>query len=251
MAARDEARDARLERWDAIETLSAGAAHDFSNLILIIGGFAEFLGKQHQADPELAEGFQEILEAVRRGKELVDQLALVGNSREISCAPEDLNSVCRGMADALQQTLGESIRLELRLAAQPVIVQADRKWLELMIRGLCAFGRDSMPEGGAWTLETGPAAPDAAFRASRSWATEARYGRLAVRDTGRPLQPEHAARACEPYFLKSRLKRGGGLPLAFAHALSRQLGGGIDLRAEAPAGTTLELYLPCPPPASV
>lgn len=242
MAPRDEPR----ERWDAIETLAEGAAHDFGNLILIIGGFAEFLSKQHQADPELTEGLQEILEAVRRGKELVDQLALVGNSREVACAPEDLNSILKGMADALRKMLGETIRLELRPTAQPLIVQVDRKWFEPMVAGLCEFGRDSMPDGGTLTVETAVVTPDAAFRTSHPWATADRYARLSVHDTGRPLAPEYAAHACEPYFLKSRLKRGSGLPLAFAHALARQLGGGLSLRSEDPAGTTLDLYLPCP-----
>lgn len=243
MAPRDEPR----ERWDAIETLAAGTAHDFSNLILIIGGFSEFLSKQHQADPELAEGFQEILEAVRRGKELVDQLALVGNGREVECSPEDLNGILQGMAEALRNMLGEAIQLELRLAPQPLIVQMDRKWFELMVAELCGFGRDSMPDGGTLTAETASVIPDDGFRTSHPWATANRYARLSVHDTGRPLAPEHAAHACEPYFLKSRLKRGNGLPLAFAHALTRHLGGGLTLRSEESRGTTLELYLPCPP----
>lgn len=222
--------DARLR--EVVTEFAGGTAHDFSNFLQTMMGFSEFMQMQHAADSETAQCVAEILTAGNRAKSFVLQLLMLAKRREFQLQPAELNGLVRRLEPALRQSLGEDIRLELRLAAAPLELALDVPGVEQILACLAAQAKDAMPKGGTVTIATAPAAGGG------------RTGiRLSVQDTGLPFQPEWLPRIAEPYFMK-RQGRGRGLEFAVTYALMEEYGGTVEVDTAGGTGAALHLYFP-------
>jgi signal transduction histidine kinase len=217
---------------EVITEFAWGTAHDVSNFLQIIMGFAEFLQSQHQNDAELAQSLSEILTAGDRAKGFVGQLLILGKRREFQLTPAELNGLVRRAEPSLKQQLGERIELALRLAPEPRELALDVPGVGQMLTQLAAQAKEAMPQGGELTIATG---------------TAAREGhpsvRLSVHDTGPALRPEWLPRIAEPYFMK-RNGRGRGLEFAVVYALMEEYGGSVEVETPGAAGAAFHLVFP-------
>ena len=75
---------------EVVTEFAWGVAHDFSNFIQVILGFAEFLRAQHAQDEELAQNLGEIVVAAGRAKRFIGQLLIIAQRREFTLEPADM-----------------------------------------------------------------------------------------------------------------------------------------------------------------
>ena len=69
--ARTNGRVKAASHSEEIVEFAWGVAHDFSNLLQVIMGFAEMLRAQHRDDPSVQDSIEEILTASQRARALV------------------------------------------------------------------------------------------------------------------------------------------------------------------------------------
>ena len=225
-----EPTDSSTHLREAITEFAWGTAHDFSNFIQVILGFAEFLRAQHAQDEELSQNLGEIVTAAERSKRFIGQLLAIAGRREFSLEMADLNELVRRVEPSLQATLGERIRLELRLAPGPLALPLDVSGVGEILTHLCAQAGEAMAkEGGIFTIAT---------QTTRRAGGE--FIRLSVQDTA-ALEPGVAGRIAEPYFMK-RKGRGRGLEFAVVYELMAAYGGAVEV--DTAGGTTFHLYFP-------
>jgi signal transduction histidine kinase len=210
---------------------AGGVAHDFSNFLAVISGFAQLLRKQHKDDVELVESLEEILQASERAARMVDHLGLLAGQRALDPRPVDLNALILQAKEGLQQLVGDAIRLDVRVAPNPLVAQADPARVRDALSALCEHVKADLAGAGRITITT---AADPANG----------HVRVSVQDSGKGLEPDLVTRAFEPFFLKSRLKRGTGLGLPFAHAVVKQHGGSVEIDSAPGQGTTFHLSFP-------
>jgi two-component system cell cycle sensor histidine kinase/response regulator CckA len=130
------------------------------------------------------------------------------------------------------------------LSPARAMVHADASMIEQVILNLAVNARDAMPRGGSLTLRTtieriGPEAV--------TDGVDARAGmfvRLAMRDTGCGISPEHLPHIFEPFFTTKHVDRGTGLGLATVYGIVQQHGGWVDVNSCVGAGTTFDVYFP-------
>ena len=206
-----------------------GVAHDVSNLMQVILGFAELLRMQHAEDAELQQCVEEIITASGRGREMVTQLRLIGRRCEPALEPTDLNALLEGLATELTALLGPQIRLAWRLQAGGLRIPLDRACVGLAVTHLCACARNAMGGGGTLTI-----------------ATEQGHSgvQLTVQDTGAGYEPAAAARLCEPFFIKRTLGFGHGLEFAVAQGVAEQHAGTLTVDTAPGRGTAVRLVFP-------
>ncbi len=233
---RAEADQNRLEasaheslRLEGLGRLAGGVAHVFNNLLAVILNYAAFVNRE-VVDAAAEEGggrwgavhqdIEQVQIAARRAAELTRELLAFGRRGVVYPQQVSLNDVVRGAEDLLRATVGEHIRLTIRMDADLALVMADRGQLVQLLVNLAQNGRGAMPDGGELTVETDNVDVDGPDAAGSGLAVSpGRYVRLRVSDTGAGIPPELLGRVFEPFFNTQPDGPGAGLGLAVAHGI--------------------------------
>ncbi len=233
----------QAQKMEAIGQLTGGVAHDFNNLLTVISGNLEMLERRLK-DPESLDILNEAQEASKLGAELTRRLLAFGRRQPLNPKPTDLNTLAGDIASLLMRSLGESVQIEIRLAANLPLVMADPGQIENALLNLSVNARDAMPDGGRLVIETGMMAIDADHAAAYAELAAGNYVTLAVTDTGAGMPPEVRQRAFEPFYTTKGPGVGSGLGLSMVYGFVKQSGGHVTIYSEPGLGTTVRLYLP-------
>lgn len=144
----------------------------------------------------------------------------------------DVNEIVAQLEGVLALTLGSRIRLSLRLDAVNGMVEAEAVQLEWVLLNLAANGRDAMPKGGLFEIQT-------ALVTRRT--DNASYVRVTVTDTGPGLSEDVRARAFEPFV--STREGHAGLGLTSVALIVQRFRGWLDIDSDA-TGTRVHIHLP-------
>jgi PAS domain S-box-containing protein len=238
-----EQRQQRSERTDAIGQLAGGVAHDFNNLLTGILGHVSLLLEDSTLSPDARDDLLQIQRSADRAAGLTRQLLAFSRRQILSPRVLDLNRVVGGAISALRGVVGS--RIEVSAALQPGLdpVLADPGQLEQVLLQLGSNARDAMPDGGRLELRTGQVTVGAAEAGRRPGLAPGQYITLAVRDTGRGMEPSEVERAFDPFFTSKPPSAGAGLGLPAVYGIVKQSGGYIAIDSAPGRGSTFTVYL--------
>jgi PAS domain S-box-containing protein len=223
-----EAQLQQSQKLESLGRLAAGVAHDFNNILMIIGGFAEVL-RTATAGGEREQAISEILSACERAATLTRQLLAFSRRQILAPQAVDLNELILESRQMLARLLGAGIRIEAHLAPDPVKVLADPGQLHQVVMNLAVNARDAMPAGGVLTLSSAAAGDTC---------------QLIVADTGHGMSEQIRKRAFEPFFTTKEPGEGSGLGLAMVYGIVEQSKGEIRLESTLGKGTVVTISLP-------
>jgi nitrogen-specific signal transduction histidine kinase/CheY-like chemotaxis protein len=230
------------QKLDAIGQLSGGIAHDFNNILSVIGGNLEML-EGYNLPPAARRAVARAQDASLRAARITQRLLAFARRQPLSRQPVDLNATLAGMADLLRRSLGETIRVELRLGKGIGVVEADIDQFETAILNLAVNARDAMPDGGRISIETETVTFEEDVD-QKVGVPAGGYVRLSVSDTGVGMPPEVRERAIEPFFTTKDVGQGTGLGLSMVYGFLKQLGGHVRIYSEVGRGTRVSLFFP-------
>lgn len=241
-----EAHLHRTQRLEGLGQLAGGVAHDFNNLIAVIANYAMFITEAAAESglDEMAADAAQITKAAQRGADLTQQLLAFARREVVRPRPLDLGAVVTGIEPMLSRSIGEHIRLVVRLADDLPSVTADPGQLEQVLVNLAVNARDAMPGGGQLSIETSALVVDADYTVTRPHLRTGHYARLRVSDTGTGMPPEVIERAFEPFYTTKGPGKGTGLGLATVYGIITAAGGDLSIYSEAGLGTTFTILLP-------
>jgi PAS domain S-box-containing protein len=238
------------QKLEAIGRLAGGVAHDFNNMLTVIGGNGEIL------DRALAPGASErlllgeIREAAARAALLTRQLLAFSRTQILAPQVVGLDAVVGRVEAMLRRLIGEDIALTCELSARTGHVLVDPGQLEQVIVNLAVNARDAMPQGGELMMLTDSVELDVASCRSRPGLEPGHYARLIVRDNGTGMSAEVRERIFEPFFTTKPVGAGTGLGLSTVFGIVKQSGGHIGVESVEGQGTSFEICLPqLPAPA--
>lgn len=230
-----------LEKMDAIGQFAGGVAHEFNNILATIVLSAELLedrlGKEN-------ERLRAVLRAALRGAELTQQMLSFSRRQQLNPRVLDLGSLAEGMIDRLMQTLGETIKMDIRQAPDLWPVNADPAELTSAVLNLAGNARDAMPLGGRLVIEMANVKLEPTHADTQPGLVPGDCVVLAVSDTGRGIKPDVIERVFEPFFTTKDVGEGVGLGLSLVYGFARRSGGHVTIESELGRGTTVKLYLP-------
>ena len=246
-----EAALRQTQKMEAIGQLTGGVAHDFNNLLTVVMGGLEAIQK-HAALVEPSDPAQRIeraallsMQGARKAATLTKRLLAFARRQPLDPKPIDAGKLVTGLADMLQRTLGETVRLETVNGAGLWLTQTDPSELENALMNLAINSRDAMPGGGRLTIETSNAFLDDAYVESVTEPVSAgQYVQIAVSDTGCGIAEDVLAKVFEPFFTTKDVGKGTGLGLSQVYGFVRQSSGHIKVYSELGEGTTVKIYLP-------
>jgi two-component system cell cycle sensor histidine kinase/response regulator CckA len=226
---------------EAFARLTGAVAHEFKNLLLVIGGLTDLVLNR----TDLERTARRDLEDIRRATEQADELThrLLALARKPTAHPRLVapNALLGSLERLLARLLGEKISLSLELAEGLGFVSVDPVELEQSVLNLVLNARDALPQGGEIRVATGrveipPGTPGS--------LAPGRYLALRVSDDGVGMDEETRAHLFEPFFTTKGPGRGSGLGLSLVRSFVSCAGGEVHVRSGLGAGTTVELLLP-------
>lgn len=230
------------QKLEAVGQLAGGVAHDFNNLLTVILSCASLAIDSLSPEDEVLEELKEITGAGQRAAELTRQLLTFSRRQVRRPQVLDINESLRGLQKMLVRLVGEHIRIDWHLSAQPCTVFADPGQLEQVVVNLIVNARDALGhEGGRITVETGrtrtPHSPSPRHQSNHSV-------RLNVSDDGCGMPEKVRSRIFEPFFTTKETGKGTGLGLATVWGIVTQSEGSIEVASKMGEGSTFSVCLP-------
>jgi PAS domain S-box-containing protein len=237
-------RTHQAQRMESLGRLAGGVAHDFNNILAIIGNYTEFAIEQSADRPEVRADLAQVRTGVDRAVGLTRQLLTFTRGDTVQPCDVDLGAAIAEVRGMLDRTIGEHITVLTVPPPEPLLVHADPGQIQQVLLNLSLNARDAMPDGGTLVLEVGTAVVDGTQLHLQPPVPAGTYARLVVSDTGEGMPPEVAERIFEPFFTTKARGQGTGLGLATVYGIVAEAGGSINVYSEAGVGTTFRIYLP-------
>ncbi|MFC0251277.1 PAS domain-containing protein [Massilia consociata] len=233
------------QKLEAIGKLTGGVAHDFNNILQVIGGNLQLLRDLSAGASLPAKHIDTALRAVERGAKLASQLLAFARRQPLQPVVINPARIVQQMDELLRRALGETTAVETIRSGGLWNTCVDPYQLENVILNLAINARDAMPpSGGKLTIELGNAMLDDEYAATHHEITPGQYVMIAVSDNGYGMSKEVLERACEPFFTTKPEGHGTGLGLSMAYGFVKQTGGHFKIYSEVGHGTTIKMYFP-------
>ncbi len=234
----------QAQKMEAIGQLTGGVAHDFNNVLQIIGGNLQLIKLLGGLSEKSAKRIDLALAGVERGAKLSAHLLAFARRQPLQSVVIDPVSVLLDMEDIMRRVLGPRATVLSEIARDLWPTTVDPGQLNNVLLNLVINARDAMSDGGTLTIrarnvtehDAGMDGAPADLRAGGAIMIE-------VADTGTGMPPEVLARAFEPFFTTKPTGQGTGLGLSMAYGFVKQSGGEIVLESEPGRGTSVKIYL--------
>jgi signal transduction histidine kinase len=225
-------RRAQAERLLAMQTMSAGLAHEVRNPLNAAKLQLELLERRlhrHSDDPRLIGPTELAQKEIERLTTLLNEFLVFARPPELHAQEHDIVAIARQVVE-LERSAAERNNATLELVAEPpeLLGQVDAAKLHQLVLNLVRNACEAVPAGGHVTVHVSPSPEDANCR-------------IRVTDDGPGIPDPVRARIYEPFF--STKEGGTGLGMSIVHSLVSLHGGAIDLRTGSD-GTTFDVMIP-------
>jgi len=218
----------RDHTMDAIAHFATGLAWQFGTLIADLSGHVSAALKRCEADVVSRDLLDAVSMLADRGAQLRDQLFTIGGAHEVHPEWFDPNQRLSQMQDLLAEVLGPGIELDCVFGEDLGEIFTDPRQMERAIVILARNARQTMPNGGAVTIET---AAVEITEGQNDWFLPVNPGphiMLTVSETGAGIKPLVPSHVFEPFFVTTEPSGdGSGLGLATLYGIVKSCGWSI------------------------
>lgn len=202
---------AHMNRQATVGQLSVSIAHELNQPLGAILNNAEAATLMIDSPlpdlPELKAIIEDIKRDDQRASEVIKGLQRMLTRGASDLREVDLNEVVTDVVKILSaQATAHNVKLDTRLATQPLLVNGDRVQLQQVILNLVLNGIDAVDDRSNGVREI----------ACRSWMSDG-LAHVSIRDTGPGIPPDRLERLFEPFF--STKQDGMGMGLCIAHTI--------------------------------
>ena len=239
-----EAQLRQSQKMEAVGKLTGGVAHDFNNVLQVIGGNLQLLVRDVAGNIRAEQRLQTAIAAISRGSKLASQLLAFGRRQPLAPKVINLGRLIRSIDDMLRRALGEGVEIETMIAGGLWNTFVDTAQVENALLNLAINARDAMDGHGRLTIEAGNAFLDDDYAGRHADVEAGQYVMIAVTDTGCGMSSDIIDQVFEPFFTTKPEGQGTGLGLSMVYGFVKQSGGHIKIYSELGQGTTVRIYLP-------
>jgi two-component system cell cycle sensor histidine kinase/response regulator CckA len=234
----------QAQKMESIGRLASGLAHDFNNLLAGIMGNASLLEIEAGDPDEVRAAATQIKEAARRAADLSGRMMTFSRKRPPRREALDMAAVVGSVARLLGTARPPGIEIEVDVADDLPVIEADRTQLETALLNLLLNAVDAMPGGGTVCVSAREIVVDQWKPGTNPAVGEGRWLRLTVSDTGTGMDEQTRSRVFEPFFTTKDPGKGTGLGLYTVYGIVQAHEGQISVGSEPGQGTSFDLYFP-------
>jgi PAS domain S-box-containing protein len=233
------------DRMEALGYLCRKIAHDYNNLLMVIGANLEMLNERTSSDDDKASRyFNAAHHAVERGAALNQQLLAFSGRLELRTQNVDPFRTLKAAEEVLRQEAGNAVVMNIVAAPEgSPLCATDPLQLQSAVLTLVRNASDAMPDGGTLTLSIS----SQEISSVSLFPKGVKHGRFVVisaTDTGTGIADDIIDRVFEPLFTTREVRTGKGLGLSRVYGFAKQSGGFVTIGRHLPTGTTVSIHLP-------
>ncbi|MBZ5528403.1 MAG: response regulator [Acidobacteriia bacterium] len=228
------ARLPRAEKLAALGQMVSGIAHELSNPLTSILGYAQRLLLREEF--ARSEEVRKIHDEAGRAARMLRQLLGTGRENGLDRRQVSLNQIVLRSLELRRAVLPEQrVRLETSLDPQAPLLAADPDRLQQVVLNLVANAQQA--------IEQGPGEGRGVIRVTTRCGADGRL-RLEVSDDGPGISPELLERIFDPFFTTKPASAGTGLGLSIVREIVREHGGQIQAANQPGGGAVFTVELP-------
>ncbi len=231
----------KMEPWGF---WAGGIAHDFNNLLQAVLGYSDLLLRRKNANDPDRKHLETIRQTARDGADLVSRILAMSMKAELKVCPTDLNKEIRRVEKLLRRTIPRMIKINLMLADDLRLIEADPAQMEQVILNLGINAQHAMPDGGRLLMQTSNVLLSHEYAKAHAGPKPGHYVLLSITDNGTGMPQEVQDRIFEPFFTTKTGGKGTGLGLSIVHGIVTRHGGYISCYSEPGKGTSFKIYFP-------
>ena len=241
-----EERLQQSEKLESIGLLAGGVAHDFNNLLTgFLGQTSLALLKLGPDDPARRHIEKAVMSA-ERASDLTRQLLAYAGKGKFQIEQLQLNDMVHENVGLLQTATSRHVAIELDLAENLALVEADRGQIQQVLMNLVINAAESIEHSsGTVAVKTANIVLGADEREQYLGADGMELGHyvlLEVVDTGVGMDPVTLASIFDPFFTTKETGKGLGLSSTLGIIHAHQ--GGLQVTSEVGVGTRIVVLLP-------
>ncbi len=222
----------QVEKQVSVGRLAAGIAHEINNPLTAILSLSMLLRKTLPPDDPRRSDLDIVVKETTRCREIVTNLLDFARERPPSKRVVDVNQVMREtLALTARYEALSQIRLDVRLSATPLLVNADPTQIQQVFTNVILNAAEATPAGGAITIGTDE-------------DSSGGFVVVRVEDTGKGIPEPFVDRVFEPFFTTKGTGKGTGLGLSVSLGIIQKHDGAIDLESREGEGTKVTITLP-------
>ncbi|MBD2096358.1 PAS domain-containing protein [Trichocoleus sp. FACHB-591] len=240
---RVDAQRQQTQRFESINTIATGMAHDLNNALAPILMSIQLLADR--LPDEQSRQLLTTLEAnTRRSADVVKQVLSFVRGVEGEKNTLCLESWLLDIERVLKQEFPRNILIRTHIASNVWSISGNPAQLQQVLLSLCQNARDAMPEGGILRISADNVWIDKNLARTNVDAKVGSYIAITVSDTGIGIPVENLNRIFEPFFTTKEFGKGTGLGLSMVVGIVKGHGGFVEVESEVDKGTQLKVYLP-------
>jgi two-component system cell cycle sensor histidine kinase/response regulator CckA len=241
-----EARIQQAQKLESLGMLAGGLAHDFNNLLLSVLCNASLAVEHLPQHSDARDYLDKIVKSGRRASELTRQMLAYAGHARYDVQPLALNPLIEEIADLVGAALPKQVKLDLQLAPDLPLVEADASQLQQILMNLFMNGAEAIgPHAGTVSARTSVrtlTAPEFAADYIGNPLHPGEYVCVEVTDSGCGMSPAVLARIFDPFFTTKTTGRGLGLSALLGIVRSHR--GAVRVSSSPGQGTTFTLLFP-------
>ena len=230
----------RAQRLDAVGKLTLGLSHDFNNLLSVIGNSLDMLSLRRSGDESVRRILDIAHRAVERGTQLTRQMLAFGRGQTLVPQLSRVDDLLTASLELYRRVCGETIELEIELAAELPPISVDVGQLEAALLNLLSNSRDAMHGVGKVLL----CARLETIIVPSGGGERGPFVSICVGDSGPGIQAEIQESVFEPFFTTKSVGDGSGLGLSQVYGFAAQSGGTAMIGTSPLGGAAVSLYFP-------
>jgi len=238
-----ESQVRQAQKMEVLGRLAGGVAHDFNNMLMVLGGCTELLDRSLPGDSPSRMYLDQIQRTTDKAAAITKQLLTFSRKQVLEIRPMDLHETLAESEFMLPRLLGSDIYLTFHHNAAKSWILSAPSQIEQVLANLAVNARDAMPEGGRLSISTRNT-PTLPAEDADSPSLAGPWVVLEVSDTGTGIDEQTRAQLFEPFFTTKPAGKGTGLGLATVYGIVKQSKGHIRVDSTPGKGARFALYFP-------
>ena len=240
-----EQRLQQKQKLEAIGQLAGGIAHQYNNLLMVLGGHTRRAMKLTRHVPDAAAPLEDVLRAADIAAEMTRDLLLFTRRQPLETRAIRIAKALEDVRTVMEPLLDARYDLDIQMEDADVRAETDSNDFVQAMMNLAVNARDAMPAGGRIEIRATTRTFESATKIGLAEDLPAGdYVQISVKDEGSGIDDHTLEKLFEPFFTTKEAGKGTGLGLAMVLGLSESSGGTVAVESTPGVGSTFHIYLP-------